>query len=70
MLWMPSELNLRDCFINKLSKYDGVVHTLSHFPQIEKHKAPQTLSLLGTQTQLPNYVLVVSNGTISEPLLA
>lgn len=55
MLQMPSDLNLCDCLINKLSKYNGVVHTLSHFPQIEKHEASQTLSLSGTQTQLPNH---------------
>lgn len=51
---MHSELDLCDIVSNKLSERDGILHTLIHFPQIQKLKASLTLSLSWTQAQLPS----------------
>lgn len=50
---MPSELNLCDFLINKLSERNGVMHMLTHFPQIKKHEAFLTLPLSWTQARIP-----------------
>lgn len=47
MLWMPSELNLCDCFINKLSKYDGVTLE-AHIKSLPTNRETQ-----GTPNPLP-----------------
>lgn len=50
---MHSELNLCDILTNKLSERDGILHTLIHFPQTQKHEASLTLSLSWIQAQSP-----------------
>lgn len=50
---MHSELNLCDILTNKLSERVGILHTLIHFPQTQKHEASLTLSLSWTRAQSP-----------------